>query len=117
MARARRGTDRLLALKPARNGEPRAARAARAAALDDRARLPPAQGRTRTRPLRRQKLSRLSPPMRARHLRARLPHARTARPKSPAAGLTLPQTVLLLQPVLRCWAGRCRTCHQPIDLD
>ena len=38
-------------------------------------------------------------------------------PESPAAGLTLPQAVLLLQPVLRCWAGRCRTCRQPIDLD
>jgi len=25
--------------------------------------------------------------------------------------------VLLLRPVLRCWAGRCRTCQQPIDLD
>jgi hypothetical protein len=38
-------------------------------------------------------------------------------PESPAAGLTLPQAVLLLQPVLRCWAGRCRTCFQPVDLD
>ena len=38
-------------------------------------------------------------------------------PASPAAGLTLPRAVLLLQPVLRCWAGRCRTCQQPIDLD
>ena len=38
-------------------------------------------------------------------------------PASPAAGLTLPQTVLLLQPLLRCWAGRCRTCSQPVDLD
>jgi hypothetical protein len=38
-------------------------------------------------------------------------------PASPAAGLTLPQAVLLLQPVLRCWAGRCRTCNQPVDLD
>jgi hypothetical protein len=38
-------------------------------------------------------------------------------PASPAAGLTLPQTVLLLQPVLRCWADRCRTCHQPVDLN
>ena len=38
-------------------------------------------------------------------------------PASPAAGLTLPQTVLLLQPVLRCWNGRCRTCNQPVDLD
>ena len=95
----------------------RAARPARPAALDDRARLPPAQRRARTRPLRRQKLPRLPPPLRARHLRPRLPHPRTARPKSPAAGLTLPQTVLLLQPVLRCWAGRCRTCQQPVDLD
>ena len=38
-------------------------------------------------------------------------------PESPAAGLTLPQTVLLLQPVLRCWADRCRTCQQPVDLN
>jgi hypothetical protein len=37
-------------------------------------------------------------------------------PASPAAGLTLPRTVLLLQPVLRCWAGRCRTCNQAVDL-
>ncbi len=37
-------------------------------------------------------------------------------PESPAVGLTLPQAVLLLQPVLRCWADRCRTCQQPIDL-
>jgi hypothetical protein len=38
-------------------------------------------------------------------------------PASPAPDLTLPQAVLLLQPVLRCWAGRCRTCNQPVDLD
>jgi hypothetical protein len=38
-------------------------------------------------------------------------------PESAAVGLTLPQAVLLLQPVLRCWADRCRTCHQPVDLD
>jgi hypothetical protein len=30
-----------------------------------------------------------------------------------AVGLTLPQAVLLLQPVLRCWAGRCRNCRCP----
>ena len=29
----------------------------------------------------------------------------------------LPQAVLLLQPVLRCWAGHCRTCNQQVDLD
>jgi hypothetical protein len=38
-------------------------------------------------------------------------------PESPAGGLTLPQAVLLLQPVLRCWAGRCRICDQPVDLN
>ena len=38
-------------------------------------------------------------------------------PESPAAGLTLPQTVLLLQPVFMCWDSRCRTCHQPVDLE
>ncbi len=60
---------------------------------------------------------RLPPPHRARHLRARLPHPGAPAPESPAAGLTLPQAVLLLQPVLRCWAGRCRICQQPVDLD
>src|SRR6266496_2127599 len=93
------------------------ARPARAAALDDRARLPPVERRARTRPLRRPQLRRLPPPHRARHLRARLPHPRAPMPASPAAGLTLPQAVLLLQPVLRCWADRCRTCNQYIDLN
>jgi hypothetical protein len=37
-------------------------------------------------------------------------------PASPAGGLTLPRAVLLLQPLLKCWAGRCQTCQQPIDL-
>src|SRR5438132_12412103 len=116
MAGASRGAERLLALQPRRGREPRAARPARPPALDDRARLPPTQGRARARPLRGPQLPRLPPPLRARHLRPRLPHARAARPKSAAAGLTLPQTVLLLQPVLQCWAGRCRTCHQPVAL-
>ena len=26
-------------------------------------------------------------------------------------------SVLLFQPVLRCWDGRCRTCQQPVDLN
>jgi hypothetical protein len=56
------------------------------------------------------------PPLRAGHLRTRLPHARTDLPKSAAAGLTLPQVVLLMQPLLRCWDGHCRSCHQPVDL-
>jgi len=37
-------------------------------------------------------------------------------PASPAAGLTLPKTVLLLQSVFRCWDGRCQTCQQPVNL-
>src|SRR5205823_1321204 len=77
--------------------------------------LPATERRARSRPLRRQKLPRLPPPHRARHLRPRLPHPRAPMPASAAAGLTLPQAVLLLQPLLRCWADRCRTCHQTID--
>ena len=37
-------------------------------------------------------------------------------PKSPAAGLILPQAVLLLQPLFKCWTGRCATCQQTINL-
>jgi hypothetical protein len=36
---------------------------------------------------------------------------------SPAYGLTLPQAVRLLQPIFKCWTGRCQTCQQTIDLD
>jgi hypothetical protein len=25
--------------------------------------------------------------------------------------------VLLLQPLFKCWTGRCHTCRQTIDLD
>jgi len=48
--------------------------------------------------------------------RPRVPHAGAPSPKSPAAGLTLPQTVRLLQPIFKCWTGRCSTCHQSIEL-
>jgi len=43
-------------------------------------------------------------------------HPGAAEPKSPTAGLTLPKAVLLLQPLFRCWTGRCQTCQQPVDL-
>jgi hypothetical protein len=59
--------------------------------------------------------SRLVPPHRPRHRSARVPHPGAAEPKSPAAGLTLPQAVLLFQPLFKCWTGRCTTCHQPIN--
>ena len=79
----RRGTERLLALQPRRRRAARAARPARPPALDDRARLPAAERRTRARPLRRPQLPRLPPPLRARHLRARLPHPRTPATQKP----------------------------------
>jgi hypothetical protein len=25
--------------------------------------------------------------------------------------------VLLLQPIFKCWSGRCQTCQRPVDLD
>jgi len=37
-------------------------------------------------------------------------------PKAQRAGLTLPQAVRLLEPILDCWAGHCHTCQQPIGL-
>jgi hypothetical protein len=39
------------------------------------------------------------------------------RPFSPTAGLTLPAAIRLLQPIFRCWTGRCQTCQQPVQLD
>ena len=50
------------------------------------------------------------------HAAHRVPDPGAAKPKSPAAGLTLPQAVLLFQPIFKCWTGRCSTCRQPIDL-
>lgn len=38
-------------------------------------------------------------------------------PASAAAGLTLPEAVRLLQPLLRCWEGQCRTCGQSVNID
>jgi len=35
---------------------------------------------------------------------------------SAAAGLSLPEAVRLLQPILRCWTGTCQTCAQPVDI-
>ena len=49
--------------------------------------------------------------------RARIPQSRAAEPFSPAAGLTLPKAVLLLQPLFKCWTGRCRTCQRRINVD
>ena len=54
---------------------------------------------------------RLAEPAQARALKGKKRHAKTD--KLDARWLA----VLLLQPVLRCWAGRCRTCDQPVDLE
>jgi hypothetical protein len=34
-----------------------------------------------------------------------------------AGGLTLAKAVLLLQPLFKCWTGRCQTCDRPINID
>ena len=64
-------------------------------------RLQAAQGRARTGSLRGPLLAWLVSPHRARHRRARIPRARAIEPFSPAAGLTLPQAVRLLQPIFQ----------------
>jgi hypothetical protein len=62
-------------------------------------------------------MARVVSPHRAGDRRSRVPDPGAAAPKSPAAGLTLPQAILLFQPIFKCWTGRCQTCQQPIDLD
>ena len=49
--------------------------------------------------------------------RTRIPDPGAAAPKSPAAGLTLPQAIQLFQPLFKCWTGRCQTCQRPVDLN
>src|SRR4029450_11670481 len=93
------GADRLLDLKPARRHQARAARKAGTHALEDGARLQAAQRRARAGTLRRPLLARVVPPPGAGERRPRIPHARAVAPFSPAAGLTLPQAVLLMQPI------------------
>jgi len=88
----------------------------RAAALEG-ARLQAAQRRARARSLRRTVLARVVSPHRAGDRRARVHDAGAAAPKSPAAGLTLPQAILLFQPLFKCWTGRCQTCQRPVNLD
>lgn len=48
--------------------------------------------------------------------RRHLPQSGAARPNSLTAGLTLPQAVLLREPVPRCGADRCRACNQLVNL-
>jgi len=101
-------------------GKPKDARTTRPPrpdAMEDRTRLQATQRRTRPGPLRRTLLARVVSPHRAGDRRARVPDPGAAAPKSPAAGLTLPQAILLFQPLLKCWTGRCQTCQQPVDLD
>ena len=116
MARRSRAADRLLDLKPARRHRAGTARQAGTNALEDGARLQATKRRARLGPLRRPLLAWVVPPHRAGDRRPRVPHARAAEPCSPAAGLTLPKAVLLMQPIFRCWTGRCQTCRQPVDL-
>src|SRR4051812_32122786 len=116
MGRWSQRAARLLDLQRARQHRTRAARAAGADAMEDGARLQAAQRRTRTRSLRRPLLARMASPHSPGDRRPRISDARAAEPFSPAAGLTLPKVVLLMQPVFKCWTGRCQTCRQQVDL-
>src|SRR5215211_7272103 len=102
MARRQGRADRLLDLEPPCRHRARAARATRTHALEDGARLQAAQRRARPGPLRGPLLARLVPPHGVGERRPRVPHARAAKPFSPAAGLTLPKAVLLMQPIFKC---------------
>jgi hypothetical protein len=62
-------------------------------------------------------MARVVSPHRAGDRGSRIPDAGAAAPKSPATGLTLPQAIHLLQPLFKCWTGRCQTCQRPVDLD
>jgi hypothetical protein len=116
VARERAGSDRLLALEPAAEDAARAARPPRPAALDDRTRLSTLKGEPGLDHYEGRSY-------RGFHHHCALvtcAHAfLTLERFDPKArgGLTLLQAVLLLQPVLRCWNGRCRTCNQAVDLD
>jgi hypothetical protein len=58
----------------------------------------------------------VAPSHRAAERRPRLPHPGTPTPFCPTAGLTLPAAIRLLQPIFKCWTGRCQTCQQTVDL-
>jgi hypothetical protein len=73
-----------------------------------------AQGRGRTGSLRGSLMARVVSPHRAGDRRSRVFDPGAAAPKSPAAGLTLPQAILLFQALFKCWTGRCHTCQHPI---
>src|ERR1035441_3273043 len=94
MARRARAAERLLALQPPRRHRARAACPPRSAAVEDRARLQAAQRRIRPRSLRRTFLAGVVSPHRAGDRRTRVHDPGAAAPKSPAAGLTLPQAIL-----------------------
>src|ERR1700686_1067361 len=117
VARGSRRTARLRVSRPPCRPRARTAGATRPHALEDGARLQAAQRRARPGPLRRPLLAWLVSPHRAGDRGPWIPHPRAAEPFSPAAGLPPPKAVLLLQPLFKCWTGRCRTCHQPVKVD
>ena len=59
----------------------------------------------------------LPPPHRPGHLRSRVPHPGAPRPESPAAGLTLPQAVLLMQPVIAVGTAAAEPATSPSNLE
>jgi hypothetical protein len=93
-------------------------RAAREAALADRARLPRAEGRTRARSLRGPNLPRLEPSRYPRLDRPRVPHpGANPAPASQGGSLTLFGIVRELQALLACWQGTCPICRRELPPD
>ena len=110
--------DQVLALQsPARHAAQRS-RAAREAALADRARLPRAEGRARARSLRGPNLPRLEPSRYPRLDRPRVPHpGANPAPASQGGSLTLFGIVRELQALLACWQGTRPICRRELPPD
>src|SRR5262249_1025439 len=59
----------------------------------------------------------LPPPPQLRPRRAPLRGEAPPHPERAGSGARPRQKLLLLQPVPRCWTGRCRTCNQTVNLN
>ena len=110
-SRCRRAVRLLAGYPPGRHLHRRAGPAGQDQ-VADRARLPRAQARPGTGPLRRP-VARLAPP---RHPRPGVLHPAPHRPKSACAGMTLYQVLHELQIVLAAILGACPLCGQPLTL-
>ena len=110
--------DQVLAVQPSGRHAAQRSRAAREAALADRARLPRAKGRARARSLRGPHLPRLEPSRHPRLHRPRVSHpGANPAPASQGGSLTLFGIVRELQALLACWQGTCPICRRELPPD